>query len=223
MRIPVRAAHPSSRLPATFRLRRRLLFLDTLQEFFGGLVLPPLTPREFSFGPDELSAERFRQHRLRELGQVRLGLLVPGLETVDEREHPLDSTDNFLLPLERQYIPRRRTARDCAQHRQHGLGFPAEHGRTPLAHGNYSRRHVKPTLDRLNIKGVTFQVLRRSCASLLNGLGIDGKLVADQPGYTLDVSQNVYTKVAIGRQEEAINQLDTALNTASNASPANLQ
>jgi len=89
--------------------------------------------------------------------------------------------------------------------------IPAEHGRTLIAHGNYWRRHVKPTLDRLNIKGVTFQVLRRTCASTLNSLGADGKLVADQLGHTLEVSQNVYTKTGIARQQEAVNRLAQAL------------
>lgn len=89
--------------------------------------------------------------------------------------------------------------------------FPAEHGRTPTGYRNYWRRHVKPTLDKLHINGITFQVLRRSCASLLNGLGIDGKLVADQLGHSLNVSQNVYTKVGIQRPQEAITQLDAAL------------
>ena len=72
-----------------------------------------------------------------------------------------------------------------------------------------------PTLDHLKITGVTFQALRRTCASTLNNLGIDGKLVADQLGHTLDVSQNVYTKTGIARQQEAITQLDKSFHAHS--------
>jgi integrase len=86
--------------------------------------------------------------------------------------------------------------------------FPNEKGNKPLSHGNYWRRAIKPTLEKLKMTGVTFQALRRTCASTLNNLGIDGKLVADQLGHTLDVSQNVYTKTGIARQQEAITQLD---------------
>ena len=58
--------------------------------------------------------------------------------------------------------------------------FPNEKGNKPLAHGNYWRRCIKPEIDTLKMTCVTFQALRRTCASTLNGLGIDGKLVADQ-------------------------------------------
>jgi integrase len=95
--------------------------------------------------------------------------------------------------------------------------FPNEKGNKPLAHGNYWRRYIKPTLDNLKMTGVTFQALRRTCASTLNNLGIDGKLVADQLGHTLDVSQNVYTKTGIARQQDAINTLDRTLQSTTHA------
>jgi len=57
----------------------------------------------------------------------------------------------------------------------------------------------------------TLQVLRRGCSSMLSDLGMDGKVVTDQLGHTLDVSQNVYTRVAFDRQKEAVNRLDSAL------------
>jgi len=54
-------------------------------------------------------------------------------------------------------------------------------------------------------------VLNWYCATTLNNLGADGQIVADQLGHTLDVSQNIYTKVGIHRQTEAITMLDNAL------------
>jgi hypothetical protein len=62
-----------------------------------------------------------------------------------------------------------------------------------------------------NIKGLTFQVLCAASATTVNNLGSDGKLVADQLGHSLDVGQNVYTKVGIQRQQEPITQLGAAL------------
>ncbi|MBI5086206.1 MAG: tyrosine-type recombinase/integrase [Acidobacteria bacterium] len=91
--------------------------------------------------------------------------------------------------------------------------LPNEEGNKPLAHGNYWRQHIKPRLDNLNITGVTFQTLRRTCATTLNALGTDGKIVADQLGHALDVSQNAYTKARISRQRDAIDQLDRAMTT----------
>ena len=41
---------------------------------------------------------------------------------------------------------------------------------------------------------VNFQVMRRTHATLMKGLGVDGKLVADQLDHSLDVNQNVYTQ-----------------------------
>jgi len=89
--------------------------------------------------------------------------------------------------------------------------FPSENGKTPLRQGNIWRRHISPKLRKAGLGWVTFQVLRRSCSSMLSDLGVDGKVVADQLGHTLDVNQNVYTRVAFDRQKEAVNRLDSAL------------
>ena len=63
----------------------------------------------------------------------------------------------------------------------------------------------------VGLEWLNFQVLRRSCSSIMNDQGTDPKVVADQLGHTLDVNQNVYTRVAFGRQTEAVNRLDSAL------------
>lgn len=87
--------------------------------------------------------------------------------------------------------------------------FPSENGTTPLRKDNVWRRHVGPKLKAAGLGWINFQVLRRSCSSIMNDQGVDGKVVADQLGHTLDVNQNVYTRVAFGRQEDAVNRLDT--------------
>lgn len=73
------------------------------------------------------------------------------------------------------------------------------------------RRHIGPKLTAMGLGWINFQVLRRSCSSLLSDLGVDGKVVADQLGHTLDVNQNVYTRVGFDQQEQAVNRLDSAL------------
>jgi len=88
--------------------------------------------------------------------------------------------------------------------------FPSEKG-TPLRKDNVWRRHIGPNLQAAGLGWLNFQVLRRSCSSMLSDLGVDGKVVADQLGHTLDVNQNVYTRVAFDRQAEAVNRLDSAL------------
>jgi hypothetical protein len=42
-------------------------------------------------------------------------------------------------------------------------------------------------------------------------LGVDGKLVADQCGHTLDVNQNVYTQSPVEARLPAVNQLKQRL------------
>jgi integrase len=56
--------------------------------------------------------------------------------------------------------------------------------------------------------------MRRTHATLMNALGVDGKLVADQLGHSLDVNQNVYTQSAVSRRQVAVNELEISLNAA---------
>jgi integrase len=86
--------------------------------------------------------------------------------------------------------------------------FPSETGSTPIRPNSLWRR-VGPKLAAVGLGWFNFQVLRRSCSSLMNDQGTDGKVVADQLGRTLDVNQNVYTCVAVDRQAEAVNKLDS--------------
>ena len=56
-----------------------------------------------------------------------------------------------------------------------------------------------------------FLVMRRIHATLMNELGVNGKLVADQLGHSLDVSQNVYTQSPVESRLPAVNQLEKRL------------
>jgi len=88
--------------------------------------------------------------------------------------------------------------------------FPSERG-TPLSRDNFLRRCVQDKLGPAGLGWVNFQVMRRTHSTLMNNMGIEGKLVADQLGHSLDVNQNVYTQSPVERRKAAIDQLETAL------------
>ncbi len=45
--------------------------------------------------------------------------------------------------------------------------------------------------------------MRRTHASIMGALGVEGKLVADQLGHSLDLNQNVYTQSAVATRQIA--------------------
>ena len=53
--------------------------------------------------------------------------------------------------------------------------------------------------------------MRRTHATLTNEIDDDPKMVADQLGHTLDVSQNVYTRASVAKRKEAVDALESAL------------
>src|SRR5713226_3246357 len=85
--------------------------------------------------------------------------------------------------------------------------FPSNTGETPLSRDNISRRHIGPSLKAVGLGWVDFHVMRRTHATLMNELHDDPKLVADQLGHTLDVNQNVYTRVSVARRKIAVDAL----------------
>ena len=72
-------------------------------------------------------------------------------------------------------------------------------------------RSIGPKLDAAGLEWVTFQVMRRTSSTLLNSLGVEGKIEADQLRHTLDVNQNVYTHSPVALRREALNKLEQAL------------
>jgi len=80
---------------------------------------------------------------------------------------------------------------------------------TPVGQNNVWNRHIGAKLRAAGVGWMNFQILRRSCSSLMHDNGVEGKAVADQLGHGLDVNQNVYTRVSFDRQVEAVNKLDS--------------
>lgn len=56
-----------------------------------------------------------------------------------------------------------------------------------------------------------FLVMRRTHATLMKALGVDGKLVADQLGHSLDVNENVYTQSPVESRLDMVNKLEKSL------------
>ena len=92
--------------------------------------------------------------------------------------------------------------------------FPSARTTTPLGRDNTWRRLILPRLKPIGLAWATFQVMRRTHASLARQAGIDPKLVADQLGHTLDVNQNVYTVPDLSHRLAAVNLLETTLQNA---------
>jgi integrase len=88
--------------------------------------------------------------------------------------------------------------------------FPSER-MTPLSKDNWWNRVMCPALKKVGLEWATFQVMRRTNATLMKALGADGKLVADQLGHTLDVNQNVYTQSSVESRSVIVNQLEQRL------------
>jgi integrase len=88
--------------------------------------------------------------------------------------------------------------------------FPSER-MTPLSKDNCWRRSMVPKLKRVDLAWANFLVMRRTHATLMRALGVDGKLVADQLGHSLDVNQNVYTQSPVESRLAAVSQLEKSL------------
>ena len=88
--------------------------------------------------------------------------------------------------------------------------FPSER-MTPLSKDNCWRRSRAPKLAEVGLGWANFLVMRPTHATLMRALGVDGKLVADQLGHSLNVNQNVYTQSPVESRLAAVNQLEKSL------------
>jgi len=92
--------------------------------------------------------------------------------------------------------------------------FASENPAKPLWRDNVWHRVMKPKLDQIGLGWATFQVLRRTHASLGHDLGIDPKVAADQRGHGIGVSLDVYTKTALAKRLEASDHLEKGVLSA---------
>jgi len=98
------------------------------------------------------------------------------------------------------------------------LVFPSERG-TFISRDNFLRRNIQNKLKNVGLGWVTFQVLRRTQASLCHNEGIDPKISADQRGHGIGVSLDTYTITDLDSRQQAVTALEVALGNR-NALPA---
>ena len=87
--------------------------------------------------------------------------------------------------------------------------FPSETGTTPLRPNNIWKRAFRPCLQMVGLEWVTFQVLRRTNASLSRKARVDDKVSADQRGHGLGVSLGVYSISDLDQKIEAVQKLES--------------
>ena len=86
--------------------------------------------------------------------------------------------------------------------------FQSERG-THLWRDNVWRRLLQPRLATVGLEWASFQVLRRTNASLSRKLKIDDKVSADQRGHGLGVSMEVYSRSDLEQMLEAVTKLES--------------
>jgi len=86
--------------------------------------------------------------------------------------------------------------------------FPTERN-TPLSRDNLWSRQMRPKLETIGLEWATFQVLRRTNASLSRKAKIDDKVSADQRGHGLGVSMEVYSHSDLEQKSEAVKRLES--------------
>jgi integrase len=87
--------------------------------------------------------------------------------------------------------------------------FPSESGATTMRRDNIWRRNLGPKLATVGLEWATFQVLRRTNASLSRKANIDDKVAADQRGHGLGVSLEVYSISDLQQKIEAVKKLES--------------
>ena len=85
---------------------------------------------------------------------------------------------------------------------------------TPLGCCFTWRGLLAPRLTTIQLEWATFQIMRRTHASVSRQAGIDPKLVADQLGHGLGVNLEVYTVAALDQRQHAVQALETTLTRA---------
>jgi integrase len=89
--------------------------------------------------------------------------------------------------------------------------FPSEKVTTPVSKDNCWRRHFAPKLKTVGLGWVNFHVMRKTQCSLMQELGVDPKVRAEQMGHTMDVNENVYTTTSLNSRRKAVNRLESTL------------
>jgi integrase len=92
-----------------------------------------------------------------------------------------------------------------------GFVFPSERVTTPLSLDNVWRRSMQPKLEKRGLGWASFQMLRKTNASLSKKAGVDPKVASDQRGHGVGVSLEVYTSSDMEQKRAALKKLEAAV------------
>ena len=87
--------------------------------------------------------------------------------------------------------------------------FPSENPASPLDRKNLWGRTFAPRLEKVGLEWATFQVLRKTNASLSKNARADVKVSADQRGHGLGVSLDVYTISDRQQKRKVVKKLES--------------
>lgn len=88
------------------------------------------------------------------------------------------------------------------------LLFPSERN-TPLWRDNVWYRSMQPALEPVGLGWATFQVLRRTNASLGRKAKVDDKVAADQRGHGLGISLEVYSQSDLQQKSAVVEMIES--------------
>ena len=88
--------------------------------------------------------------------------------------------------------------------------FPSESG-SPITRDNVWRRNMLPKLEPVALGWATFQVMRRTFATMSKQAGVDAHTRSAQMGNTVDVNENEYTIASFEQKLAAVRKLERSL------------
>ena len=88
--------------------------------------------------------------------------------------------------------------------------FASESGR-PIARDNVWRRYMYPKLKAVGLEWATFQVMRRTFATLSKAAGVDAHTRSAQMGNTVDVNENEYAVASFEQKLAAVRKLESVV------------
>lgn len=89
--------------------------------------------------------------------------------------------------------------------------FPSENRRNPLRRDNVWRRFMLPNLQPVGLEWATFQVMRRTFATLSRQAGVSAHTRCAQMGNTVDVGENEYAVSSFEDKLAAVRRLETTV------------
>lgn len=89
--------------------------------------------------------------------------------------------------------------------------FPSENPATPIRRDNIWRRSMEPQLKTVGLQWATFQVMRRTFATLSKQAGVDAHTRSAQMGNTVDVNENEYAVSSFQDRLKAVRHLESTV------------